>query len=44
MAGLAKATETGSLPSENMGPGSFFSFLGEIHRDEQELTKMKLDY
>lgn len=38
MARLAEATEAGTLPSEKVGYGSFFSFLGAIHRDEHELT------
>lgn len=44
MARLAKATETGPLPLEKVGPGSFCSYLEAVHRDEHKLAEMKLDH
>lgn len=44
MARLVKTTDTGTLPSEKSGPGSFCSYLGAVHKDEHKLTYVKLDY
>lgn len=42
MARLAKATETGPLPLEKVGPGSFCGYLGAVHRDEAQASRNEI--
>lgn len=44
MARLVKTTDTGTLPSEKSGLGSFCSYLGAVRKDEHKLMYMKLEY